>query len=333
MERNNRGRPRRTTLVIRYQNSEFPNFFLKSPTTYLIPKKRSKWKNHEINGKKAEILWKIEKQESLKRDPRVPLRGQKEKFTLNSAARTLRIRVHSNEPSHPCRPVNIFFRASVCVCFFQPPRGGARSMQSDLQPFPRYPPRVILFFFCSSSPSTHWPLCLLFLVLFFLLPIQQNPRRNYAGFSSGDTGRGAGNKTKPGVTRCSRKKGVEILFFRTFPCPRRESNGVSSSEPFRSTFLVPPFAFFLSLRVSSVRRSSAFLWDIFLRAFLGGFRTVWSRASLPRYDRSNSEDERTLTKLPIKILFSFLVLVSRIFYRVHITLPKLLPKIFLGKAV
>lgn len=147
MERNNRGRPRRTTLVILYQNSEFPNFFLKSPTTYLIPKKRSKWKNHEINGKKAEILWKIEKQESLKRDPRVPLRGQKEKFTLNSAARTLRIRVHSNEPSHPCRPVNIFFRASVCVCFFQPPRGGARSMQSDLQPFPRYPPRVILFFF------------------------------------------------------------------------------------------------------------------------------------------------------------------------------------------
>lgn len=153
MERNNRGRSRWTTLVIRYQNSEFSNFVLKSRTTYLIPKERSKWKNHEITGKKAEILWKIEKQESLKRDPRVPLRGQKEKFTLNSAARTLRIRVHSNEPSHPCCPVNIFF-ALPSVCFFQPPRGGARSMQSDLQPFPRYPPRVILFFFVLLHPAS-----------------------------------------------------------------------------------------------------------------------------------------------------------------------------------
>ena len=266
MKRNNRGRSRWTTLVIRYQNSEFPNFFLKSWTTYLIPKKRNEWKNHEITGKKAEILWKIEKQESLKRDPRVPLRGQKEKFTLNSAARTLRIRVHSNEPSHPCCPVNIFFRASVCL-FFSTTSGRSEEYAKRSSTLSTLPSTRHSFFFCSSSPSTHWPLCLLFLVLFFLLPIRQNPRRNYAGFSSGDTGRGAGNKTKPGVTRCSRKKGVEILFFRTFPRPRRESNGVSSSEPFRSTFLVPPFAFFLSLPVSSVRRSSAFLWDIFYARF------------------------------------------------------------------
>lgn len=243
MKRNNRGRSRWTSLVIRYQNSEFSNFFLKSRTTYLIPKKRSKWKNHEITGKKAEILWKIEKQESLKRDPRVPLRGQKEKFTLNSAARTLRIRAHSNEPSHPCCPVNIFFRASVCL-FFSTTSGRSEEYAKRSSTLSTLPSTHHSFFFCSSSSSTHWPLCLLFFVLFFLLPIQQNPRRNYAGFSSGDTGRGAGNKTKPGVTRCLRKKkGIEILFFRTFPRPRRESNGVSSSEPFRSTFLVPPFAF------------------------------------------------------------------------------------------
>lgn len=166
MKRNNGGRSRWTTLVIRYQNSEFSNFFLKSRTTYLIPKKRSKWKNHEITGKKAEILWKIEKQESLKRDPRVPLRGQKEKFTLNSAARTLRIRVHSNEPSHPCCPVNIFFRASVCL-FFSTTSGRSeeyakRSSTLSTLPSTRHssffvllhPAPIDLFVFSSSSFSS-----------------------------------------------------------------------------------------------------------------------------------------------------------------------------------
>lgn len=166
MKRNNRGRSRWTSLVIRYQNSEFSNFFLKSRTTYLIPKKRSKWKNHEITGKKAEILWKIEKQESLKRDPRVPLRGQKEKFTLNSAARTLRIRAHSNEPSHPCCPVNIFFRASVCL-FFSTTSGRSEEYakrSSTLSTLPSthhsfffvllHPAPIDLFVFSSSSFSS-----------------------------------------------------------------------------------------------------------------------------------------------------------------------------------
>lgn len=262
MKRNNRGRSRWTSLVIRYQNSEFSNFFLKSRTTYLIPKKRSKWKNHEITGKKAEILWKIEKQESLKRDPRVPLRGQKEKFTLNSAARTLRIRAHSNEPSHPCCPVNIFFSRFRLFVFFNHLGAERGVCKAIFNPF-HATLHASFFFFCSSSSSTHWPLCLLFFVLFFLLPIQQNPRRNYAGFSSGDTGRGAGNKTKPGVTRCLRKKkGLRSFFFAHFLV--RVASLTVSRLP---SHFDPRFWFLHSLSYSSVRRSSAFLWDIFYARF------------------------------------------------------------------
>lgn len=116
-----------------------------------------------------------------RRDPRVPFRGRKESFTLNGASSNPR--AHSNQPfSH------FFSRFRLFVFFFlPPPQGGARGMQSDLQPFFHHPSisssfSFSFFFVLPHAASTD----------FFVFPPNSFlplPRPNYAGFSYGNTGR------------------------------------------------------------------------------------------------------------------------------------------------
>ena len=135
----------------------------------------------------------------LKGDPRVSLRGRNERFTSNGATRPLRIRVHSNEPSRPCCLVNIFlffsrFRLFVFFSslFFCHHLGAERGVcKAIFNPF-----HASLFHFFSLLSFSFFvlprraPIDLFVFVLLFLLEIRENPRWNYAGFSSGDTERG-----------------------------------------------------------------------------------------------------------------------------------------------
>lgn len=150
----------------------------------------------------------------LQRGPNGAVAWSKEEFTLNSAARPLRIRVYSTEPSVPRCLVNIFFRASVCL-FFPFPSTSRRSQEYAKRSSTPSASFFLYFFLFSFFffASTHRPLLSSPLLDRFLI----RTRRNYAGFVSGNVeGRergGAENKIKTGVTRSPQKKNRERSFF------------------------------------------------------------------------------------------------------------------------
>lgn len=121
-----------------------------------------------------------------RRDPRVPFRGRKESFTLNGASSNPR--AHSNQPfSH------FFSRFRLFVFFFlPPPQGGARGMQSDLQPFFHHPSISSSFsfsfflFFLTQHPQTSLS-SLQILFFLFVVQIMQDSRTETRG------GRGEGD--------------------------------------------------------------------------------------------------------------------------------------------
>ena len=214
------------------------------------------------------------------------LRGRNERFTSNGAARPLRIRVHSNEPSRPCCLVNIFpfFFALPSVCFF------------------------FFFFFCYHLGAErgvckaifnpfHASLFHFFSLSFFLFFLTEHPSTALSSsFSSSsksgrilveimqdshpETRRGVGkNKIKPGVTRCSLKKKrikkrereERFLFFsRVSSSTSRVANGVSRLT---SDFNAPSFSFFcqrfvfFSLRVFCRLKNRLLLRGIFFSLF------------------------------------------------------------------
>lgn len=190
------------------------------------------------------------------------MRGQKEKFTLNSAARTLRIRAHSNEHSHPCYPVNIFFRASVCL-FFSTTSGRSEEYakrSSTLSTLPSTHHSFFFLFFFTQHPLTSLS----------SLPRPFLPASNPAESSSKlcrilirrhRERRGKQNQTR-GNPLLAKKKGLRSFFFAHFLV--RVASLTVSRLP---SHFDPRFWFLHSLSYSSVRRSSAFLWDIFYARF------------------------------------------------------------------
>lgn len=123
---------------------------------------------------------------------------EKEFHPRRSAA--FRIRAYSNRPPHPTTRLSAptkFFSRFLRLFVFFPAEGGARSMQSDLQPFPDAPPQVSSFF--HPFTGSHQPFCL------FPCPFSSllRPVSNYAGFCGGRQREGRGKQNQNRGITCS----------------------------------------------------------------------------------------------------------------------------------